>query len=119
MMFNKTTQANQMLDMMQQPQAYLPQADTDTMHFYQAMKESDRQEFINAIVDEVNTHTVHKHWKLVPRTEVSEGVKMQLPASIEMKERNSSRHVLKLKKNLYGQKQAGQDPAARRLIEQS
>eukprot|EP00957_Ditylum_brightwellii_P103941 7919757-Ditylum_brightwellii.AAC.2 len=63
-------------DLMQQLFAYLSQANLDTMHFHKAMRELDRQEFINAIVDEVNNHTVHKHWKLVPQTEVPERVKM-------------------------------------------
>eukprot|EP00957_Ditylum_brightwellii_P193040 14698496-Ditylum_brightwellii.AAC.1 len=60
-------------ELMHQPLAYLSQSDLNTMHFHQAMKEPDKEEFVKAIVLEVNTHTEPKHWKLVPRNKVPEG----------------------------------------------
>eukprot|EP00957_Ditylum_brightwellii_P155208 11815533-Ditylum_brightwellii.AAC.2 len=39
-------------ELMHQPLAYLLQSDLDTMHFYQAMKEPDKKEFVKAIVSE-------------------------------------------------------------------
>eukprot|EP00957_Ditylum_brightwellii_P153995 11721398-Ditylum_brightwellii.AAC.1 len=53
-------------ELMQQPLAYLLQSDLDMMHFHQAMKKPDKEEFVKAIVSEVNTYTEQKYWKLVP-----------------------------------------------------
>eukprot|EP00957_Ditylum_brightwellii_P133687 10192844-Ditylum_brightwellii.AAC.2 len=75
---------------MQQPLAYLPQADPDTMQYHQAMKEPDKAQFIEAIVHEVNTHTERKHWSLIPKDQVPEGVKV-LSAIWKMKRKRDIR----------------------------
>eukprot|EP00957_Ditylum_brightwellii_P127758 9742984-Ditylum_brightwellii.AAC.1 len=61
---------------MQQPLAFLSQADPATMQYHQAMKEPCREQFIKAIAQEVNTYTEQKHWKLIPNTQILEGFKI-------------------------------------------
>jgi predicted SnoaL-like aldol condensation-catalyzing enzyme len=56
--------------------AFLENTDKVTVYFHQAMKAPDRDEFVNAIVKEMNIHIVSKHWELVPRREVPSGVKV-------------------------------------------
>jgi hypothetical protein len=40
------------------------------------MKAPDRNEFVNAIVKEMNDRIVSKNWELVPRQEVPKGMKV-------------------------------------------
>ena len=40
------------------------------MYFYQAMRDPDRKEFLNATIKEVNIHCERKHWKLIPHSGV-------------------------------------------------
>jgi hypothetical protein len=47
--------------------AVLANIDEATMYFHQAMKAPDRDEFLKAIVKEMNDHIVSKNWELVPR----------------------------------------------------
>jgi hypothetical protein len=180
-------------DDMSDPIAFLSHhSDPDTMYFHEAVKQPDREEFIKAIIKEINDHIDRNHWVLVPRNKVPKGTKilasvwamkrkrdlvtrqihkhkarlnvhggqqqyginyfetyspvvtwfslrtlltlallnnwhtqqidfvqaytqapiefdmyMELPKGIEMKDGNRKTHVLKLLKNLYGQKQAG------------
>eukprot|EP00970_Alexandrium_tamarense_P016063 scaffold6008_cov76-Alexandrium_tamarense.AAC.1 len=42
----------------------------DIMYFHQAMKQPDSEEFVKAVVKEVNGHIENNHWQLVPRSEV-------------------------------------------------
>ena len=55
------------------PLAYLARSDPDTMKFDQAMKEPDRQECLNVAIREVKSHCELKHWKFVPREDVTKG----------------------------------------------
>jgi hypothetical protein len=57
-------------DDMTDPIAFLAKADEDTMYFHQAMKAPEKEEFIKAIVKEMNDHIVAKKWELVPRQDV-------------------------------------------------
>eukprot|EP00957_Ditylum_brightwellii_P043614 3306010-Ditylum_brightwellii.AAC.1 len=63
-------------DEMQQPLVFLCQLDPGTMHYHQAMKEPDWVQFIEAIVREINTYNNKRHWKLIPKDQVLEGVKI-------------------------------------------
>jgi hypothetical protein len=178
---------------MADPIAFLSHhSDPDTMYFHEAIRQPDREDFIKAIIKEINDHINRKHWILVLREKVPKGTKildsvwamkrkrdlvtrevykhkarlnvhggqqqfgvnyfetyspvvtwfslrttltlsllydwhtrqidfilaypqapiefdmyMELPKGIEMKDGNRKTHVLKLLKNLYGQKQAG------------
>ena len=38
----------------------------DTMHLHQALKEPDKAQFLNAMMEEVMTHEQRKQWKLCP-----------------------------------------------------
>jgi hypothetical protein len=66
-------------DAMDNPIAFLAQADADTMYFDQAIQEPDCKEFIKACIKEANDHIDRKHWELIPRAEVPKDVKI-LPA---------------------------------------
>eukprot|EP00957_Ditylum_brightwellii_P158641 12074891-Ditylum_brightwellii.AAC.1 len=54
---------------MEDPIAYAAKNDPDTMYFHQAMKEPDRDQFIQAVITEINGHSERKHWELVPMTQ--------------------------------------------------
>ena len=47
-------------------------ANNEAYHFHQAMQEDDREEFIGAMIKELNDHTVNNHWKLVLRKEIGD-----------------------------------------------
>eukprot|EP00957_Ditylum_brightwellii_P070822 5381909-Ditylum_brightwellii.AAC.1 len=63
-------------DEMQQPLAFLSQADLDTMQYHQAVQKPECKQFIKAIVCEVNMHTKQKHWTLIPKNLIPEGFKV-------------------------------------------
>jgi hypothetical protein len=63
-------------DDMKDPVALMSSTDKDTMYFDQAMKTPDKQNVVEAIVKEVNDHITSKHWILIPRSKVPEGVKV-------------------------------------------
>jgi heat shock protein HspQ len=46
---------------MSDPIAYAASADKDTMYMHQAMKQPDKKQFIQAMVDEVTAHTKNGH----------------------------------------------------------
>ena len=56
---------NKIQDGMEDSLDYLYRSDQETMYFDQAMKEPDRQEFLNASIREVNRHYGMKHRKLL------------------------------------------------------
>jgi hypothetical protein len=58
-------------DNMTDPIAFLAKTDEGTMYFHQAMKAPDRDEFVKAIVKEMNDHIVSKNWELIPRQDVT------------------------------------------------
>jgi hypothetical protein len=58
------------LDDMKDPVAFMSSTDEDTMYYDQAMRSPDKQNFIEAIVKEVNDHITSKHWILIPRSKV-------------------------------------------------
>ena len=83
-------------------------ADSDTMYMHQAMRQPDRKQFIKAMQDEIDAHTENRHWKVISRTQVPEGVKV-LPSvwAMKRKRRISTGEVYKWKArlNLHGGKQ--------------
>eukprot|EP00957_Ditylum_brightwellii_P108757 8296494-Ditylum_brightwellii.AAC.1 len=58
---------------MEDPIAYAAKNDLDTVYFHQAMKEPDREQFIMAVITEINGHCERKHRELVPMTQVPLG----------------------------------------------
>ena len=55
---------------MADPIAFAARADPDTMYLHEAMKQSDKKEFIKAMMEEVTSHTNTGQWKVIPIGEV-------------------------------------------------
>jgi hypothetical protein len=54
---------------------FLEKTNKETLYFHQEMKAPDRDEFVKAIVKEMN-YIVNKDWELVPRQDVPPGIKV-------------------------------------------
>jgi hypothetical protein len=99
-------------DEMTDPIAFLARtSDPDTMYFHAAIRQPDREEFIKAIIKEVNDHIKRKHWVLVRREDVPKGTKI-LDSVWAMKRKRDlvTREVYKHKARLNvhgGQQQFG------------
>jgi hypothetical protein len=92
-------------DEMTDPIAFLEKADEDMVYFHQAMKAPDWDEFVNAIVKEMNDHIVSKNWELVLRREVPSGIKvLDYVWAMKQKRDTLTRKVLTYKAmlNLHG-----------------
>ena len=48
----------------------------DVMYLHQALKQPDKEEFLKAMIKEIDTHQKRKHWKVIPIKEVPENVKI-------------------------------------------
>ena len=48
----------------------------DVMYLHQAMQQPDKEEFVKAMVREIESHEKRKHWKIVPMKEVPKNVKV-------------------------------------------
>ena len=72
-----------------------------TQYFDQAMRQPDKDEFVKAIVQEVNAHIDCNHWELIPRSQVPKGNDI-LPAVWSMKRKRDikTRQVYKWKARL-------------------
>jgi hypothetical protein len=46
----------------------------DIMYFHQAMQQDDADEFVKAVVKEINGHIDHNRWELIQRDQVPEGI---------------------------------------------
>ena len=51
-------------------------ADEDTMYLHEAMRQHDKSQFLQAMKDELDTHTKRGHWTVVPRKMVPKGHKV-------------------------------------------
>ena len=47
-------------------------ADTDTMYLHEAMRQEDKEEFLKAMVKEIEDHTSRGHWRITSRQEMKE-----------------------------------------------
>ena len=72
------------------PITYLAKTDRDTMYLHQALREPDREKFVQAVIKEMNDHIVRDHWKLIPISQVPANQKV-LDAVWSMKRK---RHLL-------------------------
>ena len=61
-------------DRMRHPIAFHAEMMGDIMYFHQAMQQDDADEFVKAVVKEVNGHIEHNRWQLVHRDQVPEGI---------------------------------------------
>jgi hypothetical protein len=93
---------------MSNPLAYAASADKDTMYLHQAMRQPDKKQFVQAMVDEVTAHTKNGHWRIIPKSQVPVGTKV-LPSvwAMKRKRRILTREVYKWKArlNVHGGKQ--------------
>ena len=57
-------------DEMFDPIAFKATSNPDDMYYHQALKEPDKDQFLQAIVKEINDHIEGNHWQLIPISEV-------------------------------------------------
>ena len=90
------------------PVAMAATSNPDTMYFDQGMRQPDSEQFVHAVIKEVNDHISRKHWELVPRSAVPKDVAI-LPSvwSLKRKRDIKSRQVYKWKArlNVHGGRQ--------------
>jgi hypothetical protein len=53
--------------------AFAASTDPDTMYLKEAMRQPDREKFIEAMKKEINDHTDNKHWRIVHRSTIPKG----------------------------------------------
>ena len=61
---------------MTNPISFKASSDPDNMYYHQAIKAPDKEEFMQAIVKEINDHIEGNHWALIPKEEVPKGEKI-------------------------------------------
>ena len=90
------------------PLAFAASSDPDTLYYNQAMKQPDKEQFIEAMEKEITDHTTRRHWTIIPRSEVPRDAKI-LPSvwSMKRKRRVDTGEVYKHKSrlNVHGGKQ--------------
>ena len=59
---------------MRNPVAFHAELMGDIMYFHQAIRQPDAQEFVKAVVKEVEAHVKDNHWELVKQSEVPPGM---------------------------------------------
>ena len=95
-------------DRMRHPIAFHAEMMGDIMYFHQAMQQDDADEFVKAVVKEVNGHIEHNRWQLVHRDQVPEGID-PIPSvwSMRRKRNLTTNEVTKYKSrlNIHGGKQ--------------
>ena len=73
--------------------AYAASSDPDTMYIHEAMKAPDKDNFIEAMRQEVQAHTDNGVWEIVPTTLVPEGVKVLLSVWAMKQKRKIAKRV--------------------------
>jgi hypothetical protein len=95
-------------DCMRHPIAFLAEIMRDIMYLDQALCQPDAREFVEAVIKEVNNHINNDHWKLIPRTELPEGMEV-VPSvwAMQCKQDSTTGRVTKHKArlNLHNRKQ--------------
>ena len=59
----------------------------DVYYFHQAMQQDDREEFIQAMIKELQDHQEHGHWKLLKRSEIGDAKTIKAIWSFKRKRR--------------------------------
>lgn len=95
-------------DEMCDPIAFKATGDPDNMYYHQALKAPDKDEFLKAIIKEVNDHIDGNHWELVPASEVPKGTKIldsvwAMKRKRDIKTRQVYKHKARL--NIHGGQQ--------------
>jgi hypothetical protein len=95
-------------DRMRHPIAFHAEMMGDIMYFHQAMQQDDADEFVKAVVKEVNGHIENNRWQLISRDEVPEGIDV-IPSVWSMRrKRNLTTNAItkyKSRLNIHGGKQ--------------
>jgi hypothetical protein len=95
-------------DRMRHPIAFHAEMMGDIMYFHQAMQQDDADEFVKAVVKEVNGHIDNNRWQLISRDEVPEGIDV-IPSVWSMRrKRNLTTNAItkyKSRLNIHGGKQ--------------
>ena len=86
---------------MSNPIVYVSSSNKDTMYLHQAMKQPDKRQLLQAMVDKVSAHTKNGHWQIVQQSQVSDGTKV-LPAVWSMKRK---RQILTQPRGIYMESQ--------------
>jgi hypothetical protein len=92
-------------DQMRHPVAFLAKMCGDVMYFAQAIRQSDGQQFVEAIIKEVNGHVDNQNWRLIKRKEVPDGKPIQQSVwAMRRKHNLTTGEVIKYKArlNLHG-----------------
>lgn len=80
----------------------------DTMHFHQALKQSDNSEFVKTVVKEINDHVENNHWELIKRLDVPKDQEV-IPSVWAMRQKKdlTTNEITKYKArlNVHGGKQ--------------
>jgi hypothetical protein len=63
-------------DRRRHPIVFLAEMMGDVMDLHQALHQPDSKEFVEAVIKEVSGHVDNNHWKLIPHTEVPEGMEV-------------------------------------------
>jgi hypothetical protein len=88
--------------------AFMSATDEDDVYYDQAMRGPDRQNFVEAVVKEVNDHIISKHLVLIPRSQVPKGVRVSdsvwsMKRKRDIKTRKVYKHKARL--NVHGGQQ--------------
>jgi hypothetical protein len=94
--------------LMGNPIAFHAEMMGDIMYFHQSMKQPDSEEFVKAVVKEVNGHIQNDHWQLVPRSEVPPDPEVVPSVWAMRRKRNLTTNEItkyKARLNMHGGKQ--------------
>ena len=96
---------------MQEPMVYAASVNPDIMYLHEVMKVPDHDQFKKAMDKELQDHIAHKHWEVVPRSEVPKGTRvLDMVWAMWRKRHIDMREVYKWKAQLNvhgGQQQHG------------
>jgi hypothetical protein len=93
---------------MEDPITFAALSSPDTMYLHEALKAPDREQFIKAMVEEVQAREGKEHWELVPKSDVPDDMLILAAVwSMKRKRRINTREVYKWKArlNVHGGKQ--------------
>ena len=95
-------------DKMTDPIVYKASSNPDILYYHQAMQAHDKDEFKQAVIDEVNAHIKGNHWELIQNEDVPEGTKIidsvwAMRRKRDIKTREVYKHKARL--NLHGGQQ--------------
>jgi Reverse transcriptase (RNA-dependent DNA polymerase) len=95
---NCSTQEEEIIEC---PILLMARTDQDTMYWDQAMKQPDAHQFLEAALEEIQTHKVNKHWEVIPIDQLPHGTPVLDPVwSMKRKRRLRTNKVYKHKARL-------------------